>query len=164
MTADFVVDSIYTDEEIGEIFAKCHDNVYGEEFEKYLGIPDEWDGKQNASTLLQDSMYEMTDELRAEISDIFGVEEFEEEENYSFDFSDDEDIDFEEDEYVKEESFNLREALNKIDIDTYNKYDLLNLYESCNLSENEKRVLANIVYDKNDPSVIYDTLNDRFVI
>ena len=61
------------------------------------------------------------------------------------------------------ESFNLRESLNMIDINTNNKYNLLNLYESCNLSENEKRVLANLVYDKNDPSVIYDTLNDRFV-
>lgn len=173
MNADYRVKRIYTEEETNAIIAVCYDLLYEEEFEKYLGYPDEFDGKENASTLLNDSTYEMTDELRAEIESTFGVKEFDSEQDYDgyqfYDFGDD-DFDDEDDEdfavptkNLKRESFNLREALNQIDIDTDNKYDLLNLYEACNLKENEKRALANIVYDQNDPSVIYDTLNNRFL-
>lgn len=175
MQSEYRVKRIYTEED-GGVVAKCYDILYGEDFEKYLGYPDDFDGKENASNLLQDSTYEMSDELRAEIEELFNVEEFNDEQDYDgyqfFDFDDDfDDEDDDEDEMNqralammgKRESFNLREALNQIDIDTYNKYDLLNLYESCDLKENEKRALANIVYDQEDPRVIYDTLNNRYV-
>ena len=227
MNADFRVKKLVT-EEGGDVVAICYDVLYGETFEKYIGIPDDFDGKENASNLLKDSNYEISDEIRADIEDIFGVKEFDDEQDYDgyqfYDFGDDEDEDIyvnietkeeytmsptndgrirlyslsddsgrsditvSEDEFYKNyeyveseekiddlvyagnangvstnESFNLREALNKIDLDTDNTYDLLNLYEACDLSENEKRALANIVYDQNDPSVIYDTLNDRFL-
>ena len=179
MQADYRVKKIYVEDETGDIIADCYDVLYGERFEKYLGNPDDFDARENASNLLQDSNYEISDELRREIESTFGVEEFDDDQDYEgyqfYDFGDDdfEDEDDDEEEMntiasrllgrVKKESFNLREALNQIDLNTYNKYDLLNLYESCDLSENEKRALANIVYDQEDPSVIYDTLNNRFL-
>ena len=174
MRADYRVDELITEEETGEVIAKCFDTFYEEEFEKYLGMPDEWDGKQNASTLLKDSSYFMSDEIRQELMTTFGVEEFDaEEENpgYQFyDFGDDDDIDFEDEEKfavptksVRRESFDLREALNEIDLRTDNRYDLLNLYEACDLSSDEKKKLATVVYDQEDASVIYDTLNDRYI-
>lgn len=174
MQSEYRVKRIYTEED-GGVVAKCYDILYGEDFEKYLGYPDDFDGKENASNLLQDSTYEMSDELRAEIEELFNVSEFNDEQDYDgyqfYDFEDEEylDDDFDDEKALallgrdKRESFNLREALNQIDIDTDNKYDLLNLYESCDLKENEKRVLANIVYDQEDPRVIYDTLNNRYV-
>ena len=174
MDAFYRVDSIYTDES-GDIYAKCYDIIYEEDFEKYLGNPDEFDGRENASAILKDSTYEMTDDVRSEIQSTFGVEEFDADQDYDgyqfYDFGDDEFEDEPSDDELdamalamsNNESFNLREALNGIDINTDNKYDLLNLYEACNLSENEKRALANIVYDQKDAQVIYDTLNDRFV-
>ena len=55
MQADYRVDSIYVDEETGEIFAKCYDNVYGEDFEKYLGNPEEHQSSLNASIMLASS-------------------------------------------------------------------------------------------------------------
>lgn len=192
MQADYRVKKIFVDDITGDIIADCYDVLYGESFEKFLGNPEEFDGRENASNLLQDSNYDISDELRREIESTFGVREFIDDQDYDsyqfYDFGDDDwDEEDEIDELVyagnangistedeeedftiptsliRKESFNLREALNTIDLNTYNKYDLLNLYESCNLSENEKRALANIVYDQNDPSVIYDTLNDRFV-
>ena len=175
MQSEYRVKRIYTEED-GGVVAKCYDILYGEDFEKYLGFPDDFDGKENASNLLQDSTYAMSDELRAEIEELFHIAEFNDEQDYDgyqfFDFDDDfDDEDDDEDEMNqkalamlgKRESFNLREALNQIDLNTDNKYDLLNLYESCDLKENEKRALANIVYDQEDPSVIYDTLNNRYV-
>lgn len=184
MNADFRVTEIFTEPDTYDVIALCYDVLYEETFEKFLGNPDEFDGKENASNLLKDSNYEIPDEIRADIEDIFGVKEFDAENGYDdgyqfYDFGDD-DLDFVDnrkkavvsgdasmdpgfDEYDVKESFNLREALNKIDVDTDNKYDLLNLYEACNLSENEKRALANIVYDQEDAEVIYDTLNDRYV-
>ena len=159
MEADFRVDSIFVDEGLGEMFAKCYDNVYGDEFEKYLGSPNTEEGRQNALTILEDSTYTMTDELRNEFISTFGLDDYGQE---IIDVDEEDDFyDDNEDEVV--ESFSLREALNQIDINTDNKYDLLNLYESCNLKEDEKRALANIVYDQEDPSVIYDTLNNRFI-
>lgn len=171
MQSDYRVKEIFTDEETGDVIARCYDVLYGEEFEKFIGQGDDFFGKENASSLLQDSNYEMSDEIRQDLIDIFNIVEFEDDQDYdSYQFYDFGDDDFEDEEDELEyatvgvkESFNLREALNKIDLDTYNKYDLLNLYEACDLKENEKRALANIVYDQNDPSVIYDTLNDRFL-
>jgi hypothetical protein len=177
MQSDYRVKKLVT-EEGGDVIAICYDVLYGETFEKYIGIPDDFDARENAANLLQDSNYEISDDIRAELEETFGIAEFEDDQDYDsyqfYDFGDDEWED-EEDEFedeeefavptrlLKRESFNLREALNTIDLNTYNKYDLLNLYEACNLSENEKRALANIVYDQNDPSVIYDTLNNRFL-
>lgn len=191
MQADYRVKKIFVDDITGDIIADCYDVLYGESFEKFLGNPEEFDGRENASNLLQDSNYDISDELRREIESTFGVREFIDDQDYDsyqfYDFGDDDwdeedeidelvyagnanGISTEDEEefaiptrFLKRESFNLREALNQIDLNTYNKYDLLNLYESCNLSENEKRALANIVYDQNDPSVIYDTLNNRFL-
>lgn len=169
MRADYRVKELVT-EEGGDVVAICYDVLYGETFEKYIGIPDDFDARENASNLLQDSNYEISDDIRAELEETFGLAEFDDDQDYDgyqfYDFGDEEED--EEDfvvptKYLKRESFNLREALNTIDLNTYNKYDLLNLYEACNLSENEKRALANIVYDQNDPSVIYDTLNNRFL-
>ena len=169
MQSDFRVKELVT-EEGGDVIAICYDVLYGETFEKYIGIPDDFDGKENASNLLQDSNYEISDEIRAELEETFGLAEFDDDQDFDgyqfYDF--DEEEEDEEDfavptKYLRRESFNLREALNTIDLNTYNKYDLLNLYESCNLSENEKRALANIVYDQEDAEVIYDTLNNRYV-
>ena len=227
MQADYRVKKLVT-EDGGDVIAICYDVLYGETFEKYIGQPDDFDARENASNLLQDSDYEISDKIRAELEEIFGVAEFEDDQDYDgyqfYDFGDEDDEDIyvniqtkeqytmsptndgrirlyslsddsgrsditiSEDEFYKNyefveseekiddfvyagnangvstnESFNLREALNQIDLNTYNKYDLLNLYEACDLSENEKRALANIVYDQEDPSVIYDTLNDRFL-
>ena len=141
MNADYRVKEIFTDEETWDVIALCYDVLYGEEFEKLLGNPEEYMGRENAANLLQDSNYEISDEIRADIEDIFGVQEFNAENDYSggyqfFDFGDDEDEyeEAEEDGFVvptanlRRESFNLREALNRIDLDTYNRYDLLNLY------------------------------------
>lgn len=168
MDAQYRVDSIFQDEELGDYFAKCKDLLYDEEFEKYLGLPDEWDGKQNASVLLKDTDYVMSDEVRNEIMTLFGVQEFDDEESFNYDDVDfDDDFEDEEDDALATatatESFNLREALNRIDLHTDNRYDLLNLYEACDLGEDEKKALAKIVYDQDNPEVIYDTLNDRFV-
>ena len=184
MNADFRVTEIFTEPETNDVIALCYDVLYEETFEKFLGNPEEFDGKENASNLLKDTNYAIPVEIRADIEDIFGVREFDAENGYDdgyqfYDFGDD-DLDFVDnrkkavvsgdasmdpgfDEYDVRETFNLREALNKIDWNTDNKYDLLNLYEACNLSENEKRALANIVYDQEDAEVIYDTLNDRYV-
>ena len=175
MQSDYRVVEIFTEEETGDVIAKCYDVLYGEYFEKYLGQGDDFDGKENASNLLNDSNYEISTEIRQDIEDIFGVAEFDGDQDYDgyqfYDFDDEDDWDEEDEEemdaiaskVLARESFNLREALNQIDIDTYNKYDLLNLYESCELTENEKRALANIVYDQEDAEVIYDTLNNRYV-
>ena len=82
MESDYRVKSIYVDEETGEIIAKCKDLLYDEDFEKYLGYPEDFDGKENASMLLQDSTYEMTDDLRHEIESTFGIEEFMDDQDY----------------------------------------------------------------------------------
>ena len=141
MQSDYRVKKLVT-EDGGDVIAICYDVLYGETFEKYIGIPDDFDGKENASNLLQDSNYEISDEIRAELEETFGLAEFDDDQDFDgyqfYDFDDEEED--EEDfavptKYLRRESFNLREALNTIDLNTYNKYDLLNLYESCNLSE-----------------------------
>lgn len=172
MKANYRVNRIHTDEDTGEVIAKCYDILYAEDFDKYLGYPDDFDSKENASMLLQDPSYEMTDEVRNDIETTFNVTEFEDDQDFDYDF----DYDFDDEEMDEldrkalqmmsnssNESLNLREALNKLDIETDNYYDLLNLYESCNLNEAEKRKLGKLLYDKEDANVIYDTLNDKFV-
>ena len=165
MKANYRVNRIHTDEDTGEGIAKCYDILYAEDFDKYLGYPDDFDSKENASMLLQDPSYEMTDKVRNDIETTFNVAEFEDDQNFDYDIDDDYDFDDEEmDELDRKalqmmsnssnESLNLREALNKLDIETDNYYDLLNLYESCNLNEAEKRKLGKLLYDKEDVNVI----------
>lgn len=57
---------------------------------------------------------------------------------------------------------NIREALLTMDKDTCCKYDLYTLYEACNLSECDKKEIAKMIADKDDPDVIYDKLVDKF--
>lgn len=57
---------------------------------------------------------------------------------------------------------NIREALNQIDKDTDCKYDLVTLYEACNLTEDDKKDIAKMVADKEDADVIYDKLTDKY--
>lgn len=57
---------------------------------------------------------------------------------------------------------NLKESLKEIDKDTCCEYNLLTMYEACNLSNKEKAVLARMVYEHEDPEVIYDTLTSYF--
>ena len=106
MDANFRVNEIFTDEDTYDVIAKCYDILYDEEFEKFLGNPDEFSGKENASNLLKDSNYEISDEVRADIEDIFGVVEFDKENEYGagyqfYDFGDD-DIDDFDDEFDDE--------------------------------------------------------------
>ena len=167
MNTNYRVTEIFTDEVTGDVVAKCYDILYGEEFEKTLGNPEDFMSKSFTADILQDPNYEMSDEIRSDLKDIFGIEEVDMaddsyEGNQFMNFDDEDDAALEAEEVV-EESFDLREALNRIDLNTNNKYDLRNLYEACNLSENEKRALANIVYDQDDAEVIYDTLNDRYI-
>ena len=53
---------------------------------------------------------------------------------------------------------NVRESLRKLDEDTSYKYDLLTMYDSCPLLDNDKKIIARMLYDKEDPEVIYDRL------
>ena len=53
---------------------------------------------------------------------------------------------------------NVRESLHKLDEDTSYKYDLLTMYDSCPLLDNDKKIIARMLYDKEDPEVIYDRL------
>lgn len=57
---------------------------------------------------------------------------------------------------------NIREALNQMDKDTDCKYDLVTLYESCNLTEEDKKDIAKSIADKEDADVIYDKLVDKY--
>ena len=67
-----------------------------------------------------------------------------------------------EDEEV-EESINIRESLLNIDKDTDNEYDLCTLYESLQLSDNEKRDVAKMLKSNTSPSDIYECLNNKLV-
>lgn len=57
---------------------------------------------------------------------------------------------------------NIREALNQMDKDTDCKYDLVTLYESCLLTEEDKKDIAKSIADKEDADVIYDKLVDKY--
>lgn len=53
----------------------------------------------------------------------------------------------------KKENININESLNQIDINTYNKYDLLNMYKASGMNNDQKNKLANMIslnesYDK----------------
>ena len=55
-------------------------------------------------------------------------------------------------------NINIRESLRELDNDTCCKYNLLTMYNSCNLSDDDKRKLVKLLYDKEDPEVIYQNL------
>lgn len=64
------------------------------------------------------------------------------------------------DDKKKDESFkvNIRESLNKMDAESDNTYDLLNLYESKNLSKNQKKDIARMIYENYGLEKIYNYL------
>ena len=53
---------------------------------------------------------------------------------------------------------NIRESLKHMDEDTFCRYDLTTMYDSCVLDDEDKKVLAKMLYDKEDPEVIYQKL------
>lgn len=56
----------------------------------------------------------------------------------------------------------IRESLNKMDIETDCKYDLVSLYESCKLTEQEKEKLVKMIYTNEDPAKIFNSLNKTY--
>ena len=56
----------------------------------------------------------------------------------------------------------IRESLNKMDMDTDCKYDLVSLYESCKLTEQEKEKLVKMIYTNEDPATIFNSLNRTY--
>lgn len=56
----------------------------------------------------------------------------------------------------------IRESLNKMDMDTDCKYDLVSLYESCKLTEQEKEKLVKMIYTNEDPATIFNSLNKTY--
>ena len=59
---------------------------------------------------------------------------------------------------------NIREALNELDKETFNEYDLLNTYDAYTISDRDKVTLAKMLSDGDDAEVIGDFLADRYVI
>ena len=53
---------------------------------------------------------------------------------------------------------NIRESLNKMDAESDNTYDLLNLYESKNLSKSQKKNIARMIYENYGLEKIYNYL------
>lgn len=102
MTADFTVSELY-EEEDGNIVAKAHDVVYDEDFDKYLGNPDEESGKNNAIFLLKDSKFNLTDEVQKNLMEIFRLEEAEAEEDELEPVEDESEFEEEPDEELGEE-------------------------------------------------------------
>ena len=64
------------------------------------------------------------------------------------------------DDKKKDESMkiNIKESLNRMDAESDNTYDLLNLYESKNLSKNQKRDIARMIYENYGLERIYNYL------
>lgn len=55
-------------------------------------------------------------------------------------------------------TINIRESLRQLDDDSFCKYDLLTMYDSCPLLDEDKQEIAKLLYDKEDPEVIYQKL------
>lgn len=55
-------------------------------------------------------------------------------------------------------NINIRESLNKMDAESDNTYDLLNLYESKNLSRKQKKDIARMIYENYGLERIYNYL------
>lgn len=58
---------------------------------------------------------------------------------------------------------NIRESLNKIDLKTNNKFNLLNNYNSLSLSNEDKKRLAEALYNKNLSEVKSIILNESYI-
>ena len=59
-------------------------------------------------------------------------------------------------------TIDIRESLRQLDDDTFCKYDLLTMYDSCPLLDEDKQEIAKLLYDKEDPEVIYQKLCTYF--
>ena len=57
---------------------------------------------------------------------------------------------------------NLREALNKIDLYTDNRYDLRNIYDSANIPIEEKKGLAKLINNGASAKVLYENLDSIY--
>lgn len=61
---------------------------------------------------------------------------------------------------TKKENINIRESLNRLDAETYNKYDLLNTYDANPLDESKKQALAKMLNENKNAKSIYKFLNE----
>ena len=59
-------------------------------------------------------------------------------------------------------TINVVESLRKIDNDTCNKYNLLTMYEACNLNDEEKGSIAKMINDNESPEALQQKLNLYF--
>ena len=59
-------------------------------------------------------------------------------------------------------TINIRESLRQLDDDSFCKYDLLTMYDSCPLLDEDKQEIAKLLYDKEDSEVIYQKLCTYF--
>ena len=59
-------------------------------------------------------------------------------------------------------TINIRESLRQLDDDSFCKYDLLTMYDSCPLLDEDKQEIAKLLYNKEDPEVIYQKLCTYF--
>lgn len=57
---------------------------------------------------------------------------------------------------------NIKEELNRMDADTYCKYDMMNIYESLCMTKDEKMELANLLKKGEDADYIGAYLNDKY--
>lgn len=57
---------------------------------------------------------------------------------------------------------NVRESLRNIDADSCCKYDLLTMYDACTLTDEDKADIAKLLFDNEDPEVIYQKLCTYF--
>lgn len=57
---------------------------------------------------------------------------------------------------------NIRESLNKMDKDTDCKYDLVTLYESLPLTEEDRKDIVKMLYSNEEPEVIYKKIKEKY--
>lgn len=57
---------------------------------------------------------------------------------------------------------NIRESLRNMDADSCCKYDLLTMYDACSLTDEDKADIAKLLFDNEDPEVIYQKLCNYF--
>ena len=57
---------------------------------------------------------------------------------------------------------NIRESLRNMDADSCCKYDLLTMYDACSLTDEDKADIAKLLFENEDPEVIYQKLCNYF--
>lgn len=57
---------------------------------------------------------------------------------------------------------NIRESLRNMDADSCCKYDLLTMYDACSLTDEDKADIAKLLFENEDPEVIYQKLCTYF--